>query len=244
MARVLTVARRELAAYFATPIAYVVLIVFAVLSGVFAFYLGNLYERGIADLAPYFIYLPWLLMVFVPAVAMRLWSEERRSGTIELLMTLPVSAGEAVVGKWLAGVAFIAVALAATMPLWLTVNYLGEPDNGVIAVSYVAALAVGAVFLAIGACLSALTRNQVVAFVLAVAASFVFLTAGTPLVLDAVRTVVPEPAAAAVASLSVLTHYETATRGIVDAAGAVWAASMVAFWLFANTVAVDATKAR
>jgi ABC-2 type transport system permease protein len=163
LANVLTIFRRELAGYFATPIAYVFLIIFALLTGLFTFYVGNLYERGVADLLPFFNYLPWLLLVLVPAISMRLWSEERRAGTIELLMTLPVSTGAAVTGKWLAGVVFVAVALACTLPMWWTVNYLGQPDNGIIAVSYLGALVLAGVYLAIGGCMSALTSNQVIA---------------------------------------------------------------------------------
>jgi ABC-2 type transport system permease protein len=234
LANVLTIFRRELAGYFATPIAYVFLIIFALLTGLFTFYVGNLYERGVADLLPFFNYLPWLLLVLVPAISMRLWSEERRAGTIELLMTLPVSTGAAVTGKWLAGVVFVAVALACTLPMWWTVNYLGQPDNGIIAVSYLGALVLAGVYLAIGGCMSALTSNQVIAFVLAVAACFVFVTAGTPIVLDGLRAVLPEAVITAIASLSALTHYEGVTRGVVDLPAVIWAASMIAFWLFAT----------
>jgi len=191
MSKIMAIFQRELLGYFTTPIAYVFLVIFVMLGGLFTFYIGNLYERGVADLLPYFTYLPWLFLILVPAISMRLWSEERRSGTIELLMTMPISVWQAVVGKWLAGVAFVAVALACTVPLWLTVNYLGSPDNGVIAVSYLGALALACVFLAIGSCMSALTSNQVIAFVLAATAGFVFVTSGTPIVLDAVRAVAP-----------------------------------------------------
>jgi ABC-2 type transport system permease protein len=242
LANVLTIFRRELAGYFATPIAYVFLIIFALLTGLFTFYVGNLYERGVADLLPFFNYLPWLLLVLVPAISMRLWSEERRAGTIELLMTLPVSTGAAVTGKWLAGVVFVAVALACTLPMWWTVNYLGQPDNGIIAVSYLGALVLAGVYLAIGGCMSALTSNQVIAFVLAVAACFVFVTAGTPIVLDGLRAVLPEAVISAIASLSALTHYEGVTRGVVDLPAVIWAASMIAFWLFATSVMVEMKK--
>lgn len=242
MANMLTIFRRELAGYFATPIAYVFLIIFALLTGLFTFYVGNLYERGVADLLPFFNYLPWLLLVLVPAISMRLWSEERRAGTIELLMTLPVSTGAAVTGKWLAGVVFVAVALACTLPMWWTVNYLGQPDNGIIAVSYLGALVLAGVYLAIGGCMSALTSNQVIAFVLAVAACFVFVTAGTPIVLDGLRAVLPEAVITAIASLSALTHYEGVTRGVVDLPAVIWAASMIGFWLFATSVMVEMKK--
>jgi ABC-2 type transport system permease protein len=174
---------------------------------------------------------------------MRLWSEERRSGTIELLMTLPVTVWQAVIGKWLAGVAFVAAALACTLPLWATVNYLGSPDNGVIAASYLGALALGGVFLAIGSCMSALTSNQVVAFVLAVAAGFVFVTSGTPIVLNAVRAIAPEAVVSGIAALSMLTQYDGLTRGLIELPAVVWTVSMTAFWLLATTVAVDLRKA-
>ena len=243
MSKIMTICRRELSGYFNTPIAYVFLIIFVMLGGLFTFYVGNLYERGVADLLPYFNYLPWLFLILVPAISMRLWSEERRSGTIELLMTMPISVWQAVIGKWLAGVAFVAVALVCTVPLWLTVNYLGSPDNGVIAVSYLGALALASVFLAIGSCMSAVTSNQVIAFVLAVAVGFVFVTSGTPIVLDGVRAVAPEAIVSGIGSLSVLTHYEGLTRGLIDMPAIVWAVSMTAFWLFATTVAVELKKA-
>jgi len=243
MSRILAIFQRELAGYFNTPIAYVFLVIFVMLSGLFTFYVGNLYERGAADLQPFFIYLPWLFLILVPAISMRLWSEERRSGTIELLMTLPVTVWQAVIGKWLAGVAFVAVALAGTLPLWATVNYLGSPDNGVIAVSYLGALALGGVFLAIGSCMSALTSNQVVAFVLAVAAGFVFVTSGTPIVLNAVRAIAPEAVVSGIAALSMLTQYDGLTRGLIELPAVVWTVSMTAFWLLATVVAVDLRKA-
>jgi ABC-2 type transport system permease protein len=242
MSDILAVFRRELSGYFATPIAYVFLIIFVMLSGLFTFYVGNLYERGIADLQPFFIYVPWLFLVLVPAIAMRLWSEERRTGTIELLLTLPSATWAAVVGKWLAGLVFVGVALACTVPLWITVNYLGEPDNGVIAVSYLGALALAGVYLAIGGCMSALTSNQVIAFVLGVAACFVFVTAGTPIVLDGLREIAPEPVVEAMAALSAITHYDGLQRGLIDLPAVVWTFSMTAFWLFATGVTVEIKK--
>jgi ABC-2 type transport system permease protein len=243
MSRIMAIFQRELAGYFNTPIAYVFLVIFVMLSGLFTFSVGNLYERGVADLQPFFIYLPWLFLILVPAISMRLWSEERRSGTIELLMTLPVTVWQAVIGKWLAGLAFVAIALVCTLPLWLTVNYLGAPDNGVIAVSYLGALALAGVFLAIGSCMSALTSNQVIAFVLAVAAGFVFVTSGTPIVLNAVRAIAPEAVVSGIASLSMLTQYDGLTRGLVELPAVVWTVSMTAFWLLATAVAVDLRKA-
>ncbi len=243
MRALLPIVRREFAAYFATPIAYVFVVIFAALAGVFTFQLGEFYERGMADLAPFFQYLPWLFLVLAPAISMRLWAEERRSGSIELLMTLPVTVPEAVLGKWLAGWLFVGVALVSTFTLWATVNWLGEPDNGVIAVSYLGAWAMSGVFLAMGAALSALTRNQVIAFILAAAGVFVLMTAGTPVVLDAVRAALPEAVAEAVASLSALTHFGAVSRGVLGAADLFYWVSMTAFWLFANVVIVNLKKA-
>ncbi|MFM2287116.1 MAG: hypothetical protein RL684_259, partial [Pseudomonadota bacterium] len=179
----MTIFKRELHSYFATPVAYVFIVIFLLLSGAFTFYLGNFYERGQADLQPFFNFHPWLYLFLVPAVSMRLWAEERKSGTIELLLTLPVTMWQAVLGKFLAAWAFIGIALALTFPIWLTVNYLGSPDNGVIFASYLGSLLMAGAFLAIGSCLSASTRNQVVAFILTVVTCFLLLLAGFPLVL-------------------------------------------------------------
>ena len=178
------VAIRELKGYFSTPLAYVFIVIFLALMGTFTFYLGGFYERGQADLAPFFNFHPWLYLFLVPAIAMRLWAEERKSGTVELLMTLPVTMWEAVLGKFLAAWCFTAVALALTFPVWITVNYLGDPDNGVIVAAYVGSLLMAGAFLAIGSCISAANRNQVIAFIITVVICFAFLLSGFPLVLD------------------------------------------------------------
>ena len=174
--------RRELQSYFATPVAYVFIVIFLVLMGTFTFYLGNFYERGQADLGPFFIFHPWLYLLLVPAIAMRLWAEERKTGSIELLMTLPITPWQAVLGKYLAAWAFTGVALLLTFPIWITVNYLGDPDNGAIVAAYIGSFLMSGGFLAIGACLSATTRNQVIAFVITVVVCFVFLASGFPTV--------------------------------------------------------------
>ena len=243
MRAIWAITRRELAAYFSTPIAAVFLIIFVVLSAVFSFQVGMLFDRGVADLQPFFTYLPWLFLILVPAIAMRLWAEERKSGTIELLMTLPVSAAEAVTGKWLAGTIFAGVALACTFGLWVTVNVLGDPDNGIIVASYLGAWALASVFLAVGACVSAFTRNQVVALVLSVAVCFVLMTAGLPLVLDAISGYAPAPVVAAIRSLSALNHFTSISSGILVVSDLVWVVSMVAFWLFANVAVISLKKA-
>lgn len=243
MRKVFTIAGRELKGYFGTPIAYVFLTIFVILSGVATFYIGGFFDRGSADLSSFFNYVPWLLVVFIPAVSMRLWAEERKSGTIELLMTLPIEPWQAVTGKWLASLVFIIVAFIATFPLWFTVNFLGDPDNGVIAVSYLGAIGLSAVLLAVGSCLSALTKNQVVAFVLSVAASFIIVTSGTPIVLDAVRSLVPAGLVDVIAAMSGLTHFTSTMQGIISASAVVYVVSMVVFWLFATVVILSNKKA-
>ena len=176
--------KREFYSYFATAIAYVFIVIFLFMSGVFTFYLGGFYERNQADLEPFFRFHPWLYLFLIPAISMRLWSEERRSGSIELLMSLPISITDAVVGKYLAAWAFTGVALMLTLPMWLTVNYLGDPDNTVIVASYIGSFIMAGGFLAIGSCISALTKSQVIAFVITVVVCFLFILSGFPLVLD------------------------------------------------------------
>jgi ABC-2 type transport system permease protein len=235
--------RREIASYFATPLAYVFIVIFLLLAGAFTFWLGGFYERGQADLAPFFTYHPWLYLFLVPAVAMRLWAEERRSGSIELLLTLPVRPGIAVLAKFLAAWSFVAIALALTFPIWITVNYLGAPDNGAIVAGYVGSLAMAGAFLAIGSCLSAATRSQVIAFILTVVACFVLLLAGFPLVLDAFRGWAPPALLDAIASLSMLTHFQAISKGVLDARDVVYFAMMIGAWLYATTLVLELRKA-
>jgi ABC-2 type transport system permease protein len=243
MRNIWAIAKRELRSYFGTPIAYVFLAIFVALTGVFAFFIGTFFDRGEADLQPFFEYHPWLYLLLVPAIAMRLWSEERRSGTIELLMTLPVTPGQAVLGKFLAGWVFLAIALILTMPIWYTVNLLGDPDNGVILANYIGSLLMAGAFLAIGATISALTKNQVIAFVVSAAICFMFVLSGTQVVLGVFQGWLPEVLISAITSLSVLNHYENVTRGVFDFRDIVFYVSMIAFWLFANTVTVHLKKA-
>lgn len=243
LAAIRAVFRRELAGYFATPLAFVFLFVFLAGSAAAAFQLGGLYERGQADLEPFFTFHPWLYLLLVPAVAMRSWAEERDTGTLELLLTLPLSRGAAVLGKYLAGVAFLALALALTSPLWLTVAWLGEPDHGAILAAYLGSLAVAAGFLAIGTCLSALTRSQVVAFVLTVAVCFLLLLAGHPLVLDAFRDWAPPALVDAVAAMSFLTHFQAISRGVIDLRDALYFLGTIGVWLYATTLVLEQGQA-
>jgi ABC-2 type transport system permease protein len=238
----LTVARRELAGYFATPVAYVFITIFLVLAGVLTFTLGNFFARGQADLLPFFSFVPWLFLFLVPALTMRLWAEERRLGTIELLLTLPLPQWQAVLGKFLAAWAFCGITLALTFPLWVTVNLLGEPDNGVILAGYLGSLLVAGAYLAVGAAVSALTKNQVIAFVLAVALCFVFAASASPMVTEFLSTRVPALAEAARA-LSVADRFSGFARGVVALRDLVFFASFIGFFLFLNAVVLDHRKA-
>jgi len=238
-----TVFKRELASYFATPVAYVFIVIFLVLAGTFTFYIGNFYERGQADLLPFFDFHPWLYLFLVPAVGMRLWSEERKSGTIELLMTLPITMWQAVLGKFLAAWAFIGIALVLTFPIWITVNYLGAPDNGVILASYIGSFLMAGAFLAIGSCLSACTRNQVIAFILTAVVCFLFLLAGFPLVLNFFSAWAPQGLVDAVGSLSFMTHFTAISKGVIDLRDLIYFLLTIAFWLYASAVVIDLKKA-
>ena len=228
--------RRELQSYFATPVAYVFIVIFLVLMGAFTFYLGNFYERGQADLGPFFIFHPWLYLLLVPAIAMRLWAEERKTGSIELLMTLPITPWQAVLGKYLAAWAFTGVALLLTFPIWITVNYLGDPDNGAIVAAYIGSFLMAGGFLAIGACLSATTRNQVIAFVITVVVCFVFLASGFPMVLDFFTSWAPQILVDGIASLSFLTHFESISKGVIDLRDLIYFGLLILAFLYANTI--------
>ncbi len=228
--------RRELASYFATPVAYVFIVIFLMLMGAFTFYIGGFYERGQADLRPFFNFHPWLYLFLVPAIAMRLWAEERKTGTVEFLMTLPLTPLQAVLGKFLAAWAFAGIALALTFPIWITVNYLGDPDNGAILAGYVGSFLMAGGFLAIGSCVSAFTRNQVIAFVISVVLCFGFLLAGFPLVLDLFSAWAPQIVVDGISSLSFLTHFADISRGVIDLRDLVYFALVIGAFLYANTI--------
>jgi len=238
----MTIFKRELGAYFSTPVAYVFIVIFLLLTGVFTFYVGGLYERNQADLEPFFRFHPWLYMLLIPAISMRLWSEERKAGTLELLMTLPISLVEAVIGKFLAAWCFTAIALALTFPVWITINYLGDPDNTVIAAGYLGSLLLAGACLSIGACISALTKNQVVAFVISFVICFAFNLSGFPIVLDLFSGWAPQAIVDVVSSFSFLSHFESILKGVIDIRDIIFFASLIAFWLYANILAIEAKK--
>jgi len=235
--------RRELASYFATPLAYVYILIFLVLANAFTFYLGGFYELGQADLGAFFGFVPFLYLFLIPAVAMKLWAEERNSGSIELLMTQPITLRDAVLGKYLAAWLFVAIALALTFPLWITVNYLGGPDNGAILAAYLGSLLLAGGFLAVGSCMSALTRNQVVAFILGVVVCFAFVMAGFPMVIDLFRAWAPAPLVDAIASLSFLTHFQSIAKGVIDLRDLLYFAMLIALFLYGTAIALELRKA-
>ncbi len=236
------IARREIGSYFGTPLAYVFIVIFLALSGALCFYLGGFLFRGQADLEPFFVYHPWLYLLLVPAIAMRLWAEERKTGTIENLMTLPISTPEAVLGKFLAAWLFCGIALTLTFPVWITVNILGDPDNGVIVASYIGSFLMAGAFMAIGSCMSALSKNQVIAFIIAATACFLFTMSGLDLVLNFFRGWSPEWLVTTVASMSFLTHFNSILKGVIDVRDILFFATLIAFWLYANVLAIEATK--
>lgn len=229
--------------YFTTPIAYVFIVIFVFLNGIFAFYLGDFFNRGQADMAAFFAFHPWLYLFLIPALAMRLWAEERREATIELLFTLPITMGQAVLGKFLAAWAFTGIALVLTFPMWGTVNYLGDPDNGVILAGYIGSLLMAGAFLAIGSCISALTRNQVIAFIISAVVGLAFVLSGFPLVLDFFSGWAPEILVQAIGSFSFLSHFDAISKGVIDLRDMVYFTSLIAFWLFANVVIIEFKKA-
>ena len=243
MRRTITIFRRELASYFATPLAYVFIVIFLVLAGVLTFFVGNFFERGQADLQSFFVFHPWLYLVLIPALSMGLWAEERKSGTIELFLTLPIRMTEAVTGKFLAAWCFAGIALVLTFPFWITVNFLGSPDNGVILASYIASWLMAGAFLAIGACLSAATKNQVIAFVLTAALAFLFTVAGTPVVLGLFQGWAPEPVLHALTQMSFFGHFSAITRGVIDLRDLVYFLSIIVAFLGANAILIDLKKA-
>ena len=242
MSSLITICRRELRSYFATPVAYIFIIIFLMLNGFFTFELGNFYFREQADLEPCFSYHPWLYLFLVPAVAMRVWAEERKSGTIELLLTLPIRTWDAVVGKFLAAWIFVGIALLLTFPIWITVNYLGRPDNGVIVAAYLGSWLMSGAFLAVGCCLSAVTRNQIIAFITTTFVCLAFVLAGFSMVLYSFKDWMPGFILDAIAQMSFLTHYEAISRGVLDIRDVLFFILFISCWLAATTIVVEMKK--
>ena len=236
MDQIISIFRREFSGYFSTPIAYVFIVIFLFMNGVFTFFMGDLFARGQADLEPFFTWHPWLYLFLIPALSMRLWAEERRSGTVELLMTLPVTVWQAVLAKYLAAWAFTGIALILTFPVWVTVNYLGNPDNGVVVAAYLGSFLMAGAYLAIGSCISSLTKNQVIAFVITAVVCFLFTVTGLPMITNLFANWAPQVIVETVTSLSFISNFQDLSRGAIDLRNLVYFVSLIVFWLFLNTV--------
>jgi ABC-2 type transport system permease protein len=243
MNNTISIFKREIGSYFSTPVAYVFIVIFLFLSGLFTFSVSGFYEAGQASLSPFFQWHPWLYLFLIPAVAMRLWSEERKSGTIELLFTMPVSPTEAILGKFLAAWVFVGIALALTVLTPITACYLGNPDLGVAVSGYLGSFLMAGAYLAIGTCMSALTKNQVVSFILSVVVCLFFLLAGFPTVLDYFSSWAPGWLTDAVAGMSFLTHFNLITQGVIVLPDLVFFLSMIIGWLCACAVILEMKKA-
>lgn len=235
--------KREFFGYFRSPVAYVFIVIFLLASVGCTFFLGRFYESNQASLGGFFAYLPWLYLVFVPAVGMRLWAEERRSGTIELLFTMPVTIAEAVVAKFMAGWAFLGIALLMTFPLWITANYLGNPDNGVIFSGYLGTFLMSGAYLAVACCTSALTKNQVVSFILGVVICFVLVLLGWGVFTNVLGSFLPSWAIDFISSLGFMSHYQGVSRGLLDTRDLIYFFSVIAFCLTLNSFVLDTRKA-
>lgn len=242
-ANIKAIMKRELGGYFTSPIAYVFLVIFLLLTGFFTFTVGNFFERGEASLVSFFTWHPWLYLFLVPAVGMRLWSEERRLGTLELLLTLPVTSWQAIVGKFMASWAFLALALALTFPVVITVNWLGDPDNGVIVAGYVGSLMLAGAYLAISCMTSAMTRNQVISFILSVMICLFLILAGYTPVTDLLTRWANPVVVQTIAAFSVMTHFEGFQRGVLDTRDVIFFASVIGFALFATGVIIRNQRA-
>ena len=243
MREIRAIAKRELVGYFTSPVAYVFLVIFLLMTGFFTFTAGNFFERGEASLAAFFGWHPWLYLVLVPAVGMRLWAEERRSGTLELLLTLPVAPWQAILAKFLASWIFLAVGLALTFPAVLTVNVLGDPDNGIIVAGYLGSLLLAGSYLAVACMTSAMTRNQVVAFILSVVLCLFLVLAGFNPVTDLMTRWASPGLVDTVAAFSVVTHFDTFQRGVIDLRDLAYFLSLIGFTLFATGVIIRGHRA-
>jgi ABC-2 type transport system permease protein len=243
MNHIATIAKREIGAYFASPVAYVFIVIFLLLAGFFTFMVSQFFRREEASLMAFFLWHPWLYLFLVPAVGMRLWSEERRLGTIELLLTMPVTTWQAIVAKFLASWIFLGLALALTFPLIFTVNYLGDPDNGVIFCGYLGSLLLAGGYLAVGCMTSALTRNQVVSFILSVVVCLFLILAGWPPVTQMLEQWASPWLVQGVASFSVMTHFEGFQRGVVDSRDVVFFLGLIGFCLFSTGVIIRSHRA-
>ena len=243
MSNVIAIAKREMSGYFASPIAFVFIVIFLLLSGFLTFMVAGFFENAQATLTSFFMWLPWLYLFLVPAIGMRMWSEERRLGTIELLFTMPITGWQAIVGKFLAAWAVIGLAVLLTFPFVLTVNYLGHPDNGVILASYVGSLLLAGAYLAVSAMTSALTRNQVISFILSVVFLLFLILAGWEPVLNLLGQWAPVWLVNTISAFSVMTHFVSIQNGVIDSRDILFFLSVILFALFTTSVILRSHRA-
>lgn len=243
LGNILTITKREVSGYFASPVAYVFIVIFLLLAGFFTFMVSDFFDRGQASLVMFFAWHPWLYLFLVPAVGMRMWSEERRLGTIELLLTMPVTPWQAIVGKFLASWIVLILALALTFPLVITVNYLGNPDNGIIVAGYVGSVLLSGAYLSIAAMTSAMTRNQVVSFILSVVLCLFLILAGWPPVTDLLVHWANPWFVQAISAFSVMAHFDAIQKGVLDSRDLLYFISVIVFCLFTTSVILRAHRA-
>ncbi|MGH7971135.1 MAG: ABC transporter permease [Limisphaerales bacterium] len=243
-ANIKTITKRELAAYFSSPLAFVFIVIFLLLCGFFTFMVGGFFERGEASLsASFFLWHPWFYLFLVPAVGMRLWAEERRVGTLELLLTMPITTWQAIVGKFLASWIFLGLALILTFPIVITVNYLGSPDNGVILTGYIGSWLMAGAYLSISCITSAMTRNQVVSFIVSVVICLFFILAGFTPVIRLLEGWASPWLVDAITSFSVITHFDGFQKGLLDSRDLLFFLSLMVFALFSTSVILRSRRA-
>ncbi len=243
MKSIWTITKRELAVYFNSPVAYVFLVIFLLMTAAFTFLIGQFMDRNQATLQPFFMWHPWIYLFLVPAVGMRLWSEERRQGTMELLLTLPISLWHCIIGKFLASWIFLTLALVMTFPIWITVNYLGDPDDSIIVASYIGSFFLAGAYLSITSMTSAFTRNQVISFILSVVICLFLVLCGWPPVTDVVETLAPRSIVEFVAAFSVMPSIEQFNNGQIDSRAVIYFLSVIGFPLFATSVIIRGLRA-
>jgi len=240
MKNVFSIFKKELRSYFSSPIGFVFIIFYLLVSNAFFFFVQDFFKQGQVSMRYYFAAMPWVFLFFVPAITMRLWAEEKKMGTVELLLTMPIKEWEVVTGKFLASFAFLVITLAFSFTIPVTLAYLGKPDFGVITGSYMGALFLGSAYLAIGLYISSLTENQVVAFIISLAIIFVLLLIGiAPVYLNALGPLVP-----ICEYVSLLSHFNNVTRGVIDSRDVIYYLSIVALFLYLNVKNIEARKWR
>jgi len=240
--KTLQIMKRELQSYFESPVAYVFLTVYLMLIGFFTFGVSHFYEASQADLRSFFFWHPWVYLLLVPAASMRLWAEERKSGTLELLLTLPVTMTQAIIGKFLAAWLFLVLALVLTCPIVITTAFLGDPDMGVVWGGYLGCALLAGTYLSVGMLTSAMTRNQVISFVLSVVACMFLVLAGWPPVTQMFSEWAPDWLVRGVAAFSVMPHFESIQRGVLDLRDFGYCISMIVVMLFATRLTLDNRK--